>query len=457
MKAHFKNSFRMAALTAGLSLIPASHVMAQIFSAQPVTSIAAGGVHSLFTKSDGSLWGMGANSEGQLGLGSALAKTNVPQEIISSGAGTIAAGYFHSLYAVGGSLWGMGDNSYGDLGDGTTTTRYVPEQIVSIFRGGIAPIAGGGNHSLFGTYGVISLPTFRAMGLNNDGQLGDGTTVNQTSPETISSSRPLAVACGESHSLYLTSDGSVWAMGDNTYGQLGDNTFSQQDSPENISALGGPTNVIAIAAGFFHSVFVDSNGNLWGVGSQDEGQFGDTGYPPFDVPALFVVGGVTSVAAGYYHTVFIRNGALWGMGYNNYGQLGDGTTNTRNAFQIVASNVVAVACGGYHTLFIKSDGSLWGMGRNTEGELGTGDYTNHYTPVEIISPPQPTITGINFSGTNVILTWPTNAVGFNLQSATSLVPPVTWNGVSTGPMVVNGLETVTNPISGSQMFYRLSQ
>ena len=53
-------------------------------------------------------------------------------------------------------------------------------------------------------------------------------------------------------------------------------------------------------------------------------------------------------------------------------------------------------------------------------------------------------------GTNVILTWPTGAGVFNLESATNLVPPVAW-------AIVAGQNAVTNPITGEQMFYRLSQ
>jgi formylglycine-generating enzyme len=61
------------------------------------------------------------------------------------------------------------------------------------------------------------------------------------------------------------------------------------------------------------------------------------------------------------------------------------------------------------------------------------------------------------SAANVILTWPTNATGFTLQSTTNLVSPAVWATGVPGPVVVNGQNTVTNPISGSQKFYRLSQ
>lgn len=61
------------------------------------------------------------------------------------------------------------------------------------------------------------------------------------------------------------------------------------------------------------------------------------------------------------------------------------------------------------------------------------------------------------SGTNVVLTWPTNAPGFTLQSATNLNFPAAWTNISTVPVLVNGRNSVTNPIFDRQQFYRLSQ
>jgi hypothetical protein len=61
------------------------------------------------------------------------------------------------------------------------------------------------------------------------------------------------------------------------------------------------------------------------------------------------------------------------------------------------------------------------------------------------------------SAPNVVLTWPTNATGFTLQSTTNLGSSAVWTTNSAAPVVVNGQNTVTNPISGSQQFFRLSQ
>jgi len=164
----------------------------------------------------------------------------------------IAAGFSDSLFLKGnGSLWAMGDNNNGELGDGTTdgglydTNR--PQQIVA---SNVIAIAAGNGHSLF----LKSDGSLWAMGENVWGQLGDGgNNANGTnSPEEIVSNGVTAIAAGDSHSLFLKSDGSVWSMGNNGNGQLGDGTYNSMNRPEQI--VGG--NVTAIAAGAFHSLFL---------------------------------------------------------------------------------------------------------------------------------------------------------------------------------------------------------
>jgi len=72
------------------------------------------------------------------------------------------------------------------------------------------------------------------------------------------------------------------------------------------------------------------------------------------------------------------------------------------------------------------------------------------------SPAQLTMTPSGVAPGAIILTWSTNAVGFALQSTTNLLSPAAWVTNSPAPVVINGLNAVTNPISGVQKFYRLS-
>src|SRR6516164_7399868 len=107
-------------------------VITQAFTgaAQPVIKVAAGNLHTLFLKSDGSLWVMGDNMYGQLGDGT-YNTTNLPGQIVASNVVAVA-GANHSLFLkTDGSLWAMGYNQFGQLGNGTYNNTNIPGQIVA--------------------------------------------------------------------------------------------------------------------------------------------------------------------------------------------------------------------------------------------------------------------------------------------------------------------------------------
>jgi len=96
---------------------------------------------------------------------------------------------------------------------------------------------------------------------------------------------------------------------------------------------------------------------------------------------------VIAMAAGDNHSLFVTvDGKLWAMGNNDYGQLGDGTYTTRNTPVRVneAANVIVVAAGGQHSLFVTADGKLWAMGRNNYGQLGDGTYADRNRPELVV-------------------------------------------------------------------------
>jgi alpha-tubulin suppressor-like RCC1 family protein len=361
-------------------------LQAATVGAQPVTAIAASLMHSLFLKSDGSLWAMGSSQYGQLGDGT-NGRTNRPEQIVAGGVTAIAGGGAAntSLFLRSdGSLWGMGFNESGQLGDGTYSNTNFPEQIVA---SNVTAIATGRWHSLFLTSGG----RLWAMGSNQYGELGDGTyNPFPNSPEEIVASGVTAIAAGGYHSLFIKSDGSLWAMGTSGDGQLGYGTYSNTNVPVQIVA----SNVTAIAAGDKYSLFVKSDGSLWAMGNDWSGQLGDGTntdifWPGPCVPEQIVAGGVTAVAAGECHSLFLKSdGSLWGMGC--FGALSDSTNTSPNRpGQIVASDVTAISVGSSHCLFLKSDGSLWGVGDNGYGQLGDGTYTSSGRPKQIVAGPPP--------------------------------------------------------------------
>jgi alpha-tubulin suppressor-like RCC1 family protein len=118
-------------------------------------------------------------------------------------------------------------------------------------------------------------------------------------------------------------------MGYNGEGQLGDGTFNSTNRPEEIMA----SNVVAISAGDMHSLFIMTNGSLWAMGYNADGALGDgTTNELVNVPEKIVGSNVVAIAAGNDFSLFVKSdGSLWGMGYDGYGQLGDGFTNATSS------------------------------------------------------------------------------------------------------------------------------
>ena len=143
------------------------------------------------------------------------------------------------------------------------------------------------------------------------------------------------------------------------------------------------------------------------------------------------------------------------------GSSGNGTVFAVNTDGTGFTNLHSFTALDTATFTTNSDGADPFVGLILSGNIlyGTaagGGSSGKGTVFSFSLPPPPQLTIIRY-GTNVVLSWPTNAAGFTLQSTTNLVSPLVWITNSPAPTVVNGQNTVTNPISGTKKFYRLSQ
>jgi alpha-tubulin suppressor-like RCC1 family protein len=325
------------------------------------------------------LQGWGSNGNGELGQGNTnvyFSPVQVERDVLTMTAGSGGnsdRGY--SLFVKrDGTLWAVGMNDDGQLGLGDKNTRNSPEQVTS----DVVTVAAGSVHSLF----VKRDGTLWAMGYNSYGQLGLGDTNDRLSPVQVTGD-VVAVAAGAGHSLFVKRDGTLWGTGDNSDGQLGLGNTGQSNLPVQLAG-----DVVAVAAGVNHTLFVKRDGTLWAMGDNSYGQLGlgdNGGGPTLSATdrrsPVQVTGDVVAVVAGYQHSLFVkRDGSLWGMGYNRCGQLGLGDTTDRNLPSLVTTGVVAVAAGNQHSLFVKRDGSLWAVGDNQYGELGLGYNQISVTP-----------------------------------------------------------------------------
>ena len=137
-------------LSLGIICLISAACLQGSLEAAKISKIAAGGAHSLILKEDGSLWTVGSNTDGQLGDNGITTSRTEPFEIETSGVTEIAAGENHSLFIKSDGqtkqLWGMGANSQGQLGDSTGSNQV---SAVLIDSGDIFSVSADGNHSLY--------------------------------------------------------------------------------------------------------------------------------------------------------------------------------------------------------------------------------------------------------------------------------------------------------------------
>jgi alpha-tubulin suppressor-like RCC1 family protein len=312
-----------------------------------------------------------------------------------------------------GAVYGWMDDDTGQIGIGTVIPQYhFPIPVQTYMPAGVTSIAvaAGQSHSLI----LTSTGSVYAVGLNGRGQLGDGKTTSTTMP--VKASLPAgvtvtAVAAGWDDSLALTSTGSVYAWGYNVDGELGNGTLAQSDVPVLVNLPAG-LDVVAIAAGQYHSLAVASSGAVYSWGNNVDGQLGNGTTTNSELPVLVdlpddVV--ATAVGAGDNHSVIATStGAVYDWGKNVYGQLGNGTT-TQSDTPVPAQvptgvSIVSVVAGGIsptatspegdYTLALTSTGAIYAWGSGATGELGNGTKNSSLVPTPTSLPAGVTATVI---------------------------------------------------------------
>jgi len=259
---------------------------------------------------------------------------------------------------------------------------------------------------------------------------------------------------GAGHCAGTVQSGTVWSWGENTLGQLGRSAGPTTSSP---GRIGSPPNIVQLSTGDNHAAALTSDGRVWTWGYNGGGQLGDPNvtstYREQPAPAVLNGGHIIAVAAGGYHTLALNyDGQVWAWGSNYSGQLGDpnftGWSSSTARLVPGLRDVVAIAAGSSHSLALTADGEVWAWGDNYYGQIGDGTRTLRTapTPVQIgirmksIAAGQSSSYAVSTRGN--VYVW-----GSNWQEALGLGP---GNGVSEQlTPVFNWVVTVRDIVAGS--------
>ncbi len=360
-----------------------------------------------------------------------------------------------------GNLYSWGNSEYGKLGRDTSTTPADRPGIVTPPTGVsfTQTSAGLGFALALGSDGNLY-----SWGGNTNGQLGrtptSTTPANQPGKVTMPAGvrQFTQISAGYAHSLALGSDGNLYSWGGNTYGQLG-RTISDTTPAASLPGIVTPPTGVRFtqfSAGNGYSLALGSDGNLYSWGSNSTGQLGigvddynshnapKKGSMPTDGTKF------TQISAGYYHSLAIgSDGNVYSWGDGSLGQLGRTITNTNTNTSTLydgtplkvnspvgVTRFTQVIAGGDNSLGLGSDGNFYSWGDNTYGQLGRTptSATPANRPGKVTMPAGITITQVRTEGGYLggftlslgsdgnLYSWGSNSTGQLARTPTSATP-----------------------------------
>ena len=320
--------------------------------------------------------------------------------------------------------WGA--NYAGQLGDGTTISSQRPALVASLDSGVVAVAAGAAHTCALTVAGGV-----KCWGRNANGELGDFTQVDRTTPVDVINltTGVVAISAGDRHTCALLATGGMACWGYNVYGEVGNGTSGNLwlgavdvcASGSGIGCAGGAalTGVAAISAGGINTCAVTTAGALKCWGGNYSGQLGlgilsDSPLPPGGVCPTSVdpnatcislptdvrslQSGIAAVNAGQTACALTTTGGVTCWGLNNVGETGSGTQSPCNPkvppqpFQFcdrpqpdpagvsgLSSGVAAISAGC--ALMATAGVKCWGD--NAFGQVGDGTVTVRTTPVDV--------------------------------------------------------------------------
>jgi len=300
---------------------------------------------------------------------------------------TVSTGH---LYACGltqaGAAYCWGDNSSGQLGDGSTTSRTNPVPV----SGGFSFISVttsrlGYPHSCGLTAGGVAY----CWGFNNEGELGNGSTVASSTPVAVAGGHIFtSLSAGGYHTCGRSGDGTAYCWGNNSSGELGNGSYSSSLVP---AAVSGGLAFNSVTAGGNHTCGLTSGGAAYCWGNNTAAQLGiGVSSSQFSATPVAVAGGrtfsmITSGSTSTCGPNAFGSAYCWGSIYSSSQYTNNETdlvpTAVPGGFTFTALSTSGHSCG------LASDGRVYCWGFNYEGELGHGNWWSTTVPTRVAGQP----------------------------------------------------------------------
>lgn len=336
------------------------------------SSMAGNGSSSLAIKTDHTLWAWGYGNNGQLGQVTNVSDFSSPVQVgaLTDWSQVEMAGitvFDSTAFATktDGTFWAWGKNSngIGQLPDLTSASKSSPVQIGTLTNWSTSKTKLAAQEVT--GMAIKTDGTLWTWGLNSEGEVGDGTINSRSSPVQIGTLTNWSVLGSSQFSgNAIKTDGTLWGWGYNTTAQpcVGDNTGANRSSPVQVGTL---TNWASLSKGggvSDHMNAIKTDGTLWGWGRNFDGAIGDNTTTSRSSPVQ--IGTLTSwssVTAGggpdaSFTLATQTDGTLWTWGTGATGVLGDSQTGNRSSPVQVGTltSWTGLSAGGGHTLAIQT-------------------------------------------------------------------------------------------------------
>lgn len=408
-------SFNLELTKSGITYNTTDSIQPALAKATSWKQVATGHDHTCAISNNNRAYCWGLNAWGQLGNGN-TDSTNTPKAVNTDGVlkdktivSISANGFLTCALDSNGHAYCWGSGNYGQLGNNATSNSNVP---VAVDMNGI--LSGKTIKSISVGYSVCAIASddnAYCWGRGSDGQLGNNSTSNSSTPVAVYKSGALnglsvkSISSGLSSACAVASNDNVYCWGQNSFtGMLGNNSTTASTVPvavDKSGVLNGKT-IKTVSVGLYSVSVITNDDKVYSWGSGLQGELGNGSSVDSLVPTTVVMSGVLngktvkSISSGGHATYVITNDSLlysWGENDGGSGALGNNLTVNSNVPVMVykdgalnGKTIKSVSGGSFFACAIASDDQIYCWGYDNDGQLGNGLNTTSIIPVLTLLP-----------------------------------------------------------------------